>query len=85
MGRISCKVLQRRVATCHSRFPHGLCAWRRKPMRESTIYIFEICDAILTVFVVSDLATTVSLSCVLCIGNQAALAALFKGATSSEL
>lgn len=51
---------------------------------DSAIYLFEICDAILTACAVRDPNTTVSRSCGLCIENQAALAALVKGANSSE-
>ena len=52
---------------------------------EAPIYLFEICAAILTACVAVESSLETTRPCVLCIDNQAALAALIKGSASLEL
>ena len=52
---------------------------------ESPIYLFELSAAILTAPAVASRSDGTPRTCVLCIDNKAALAALIKGSSSSEL
>ena len=85
LGQISCRVLIDSVSTCHPHLHEWFVRMAEKAEGESSIYLFEICAAILTVFVVNERSLGGTHSCVLFIDSQAALAALVKGPTSSEL
>ena len=85
LGRVACRVHLGITSTCHTRLPPWFVKLATEADGESSIYLFEICAAILTVAVVSASHSGSSRSCVLCIDNKAALAALAKGPTPSEL
>ena len=85
LGHIACRALLKSVSTHHLRLPKWFAGPATNTEGESAIYLFEICAAILAVTVVSQFDTEPSRTCVLRIDNQAALAALVKGSTSSEL
>ena len=84
-GHIACRTLLNSVATHHLHLPKWFVDLATNTEGGSAIYLFEICAAILAITVVSQFNTEPSRTCVLCIDNQAALAALVKGSTSSEL
>ena len=83
--RKACRVLFDSVSTCHLHMPGRFVRMAEQADGESSIYLFEICAAILTVCAVDERSLGGSQSRVLCIDNQAALAALVKGPTSAEL
>ena len=84
-GHIGCRVILDRVDTRHCHLPEWFVSLAMTSDGESPIYLFEICAAILTACVVVESSLETTRSCVLCIDNQAALAALVKGSASSEL
>ena len=85
LGHVACRVHLGSTSTCHTHLPPWFAKLAKEAEGESSIYLFEICAAILTVAVVSTSHSGSSRSCVLCIDNKAALAAPVKGSTSSEL
>ena len=52
---------------------------------ESPIFLYELCAAILMVYVANEWNDATPRTCVLCVDNQAAVAALIKGSSSSDL
>ena len=52
---------------------------------ESPIFLYEICAAILMVYTANEWCDSTTRTCVLCVDNQAAVAALVKGSSSSDL
>ena len=84
-GHVACLALLNSVCTHHLHLPKWFAGLATNTEGESAIYLFEICAAILAVTVVSQINTEPSRTCVICIDNRAALDALVKGSTSSEL
>ena len=84
-GHVGCRVLLNEVSTTHTHLPEWFVQLALTAEGESAIYLFELCAAILTACAVIELSLESTRSCVLCIDNQAALAALIKGSASSEL
>ena len=82
LGHIARRALHR-IATCHFHLPERLA--RLDNAGGSDIYFFEIFAAILTACVVSEQNAASSRSRVICIDNHAALDALVKGTSPSEL
>lgn len=82
---IACRVLLVNTTSCHVHLPVWFVNLSIEAEGESAICMFGICDATLTVYVVGTLNSGSARSCVLCIDNQAVLAALAKGSTASEL
>ena len=81
---IGCRVAFRGVSTSRSHLPEWFAQLALSVEGESAIYLFELCDSILAAFAANALTLTDTRSCVFCIDNQAALAALINGPTSSE-
>ena len=52
---------------------------------ESPIFLYELCAAILMVFIANQWMGDTPRTCVLCVDNKAAAAALIKGSSSSDL
>ena len=73
----------RSLAHCH--LPQRLRDMTNAAEGESTIFIFELCAAVLMVFLANERGDTTPRTCALCVDNQAAATALIKGSTSSDL
>ena len=52
---------------------------------ESPIFLYELCDAILMLYIANEWMGATPRTCVLCVDNQAAAASLIKGSSSSDL
>ena len=85
VGHIGCRVILDRVASPHTHLPVWCARMAQGAEGESSIYLFGICAAILTACVVSEASLNTTRPCVLCIDNQAALAALVQGSAASDL
>ena len=84
-GRIATKVLFPKEVTISTRLPKRFIEMVFASDGESPIYLFEMAAAILTACVVSTRSDGNPRTCVLCVDNKAALAALIKGSSASEL
>ena len=74
---------ERFVTHCH--LPQWLCEMANSTVGESPIFIFELCAAVLMVFLANEWGDTIPRTCVLCVDNQAAVNAMIKGITTSDL
>ena len=72
LGHIACRILLGSVSSYRVHLPPWFAHLETNAEGESAIYLFEICDAILTVAVISTANTQPSRTCVLRIDNQAA-------------
>ena len=52
---------------------------------ESPIFLYELCAAVLMVYIENGWGNTKPRTCVLCVDNQADVAALVKGRSTSDL
>ena len=85
LGHIACRALLSRATTCRAHIPDRSAHLANEAEGESDIYLCEICAAILTSCVTSDLGHNSSRPCVIFIDNQVAMDAIVEGSTSSEL
>ena len=85
LWHIACRILLGSVSSYHVHLPPWFAHLATNTEGGSAIYLFGICASIFSVAVASEANTQPSRTCVLRIDNQAALAALVKGSTSSEL
>lgn len=85
IGRIACKSLLVHTTSRHVHLPAWFVNLAIEADGESANYLFDICAAIIDDCFIIALNQTSARSCVLCSDNQAALAVLAKGSTSSEL
>ena len=70
--------------TVSTNLPDWFLSWINENSDESPIFIYELCAAILVAFCALDWPRTAR-TCVLCIDNQAVVATLVKGSSSSQL
>ena len=75
------------VSRCSLRvhLPQWFCAMDESTEGESPISLCELGASILMVYTANDWNDTTPRTCVLCVDNQAAVAALIKGSSSSDL
>ena len=74
-----------RVSAAHLHLPGWFVKLANEADGELSIYIFEICASTLPGCVAHEPHDGAPRSCVLCIDNQAALDAIVKGSSTSEL
>ena len=85
IGHIGFRVISDRVPTFHTRLPSCFVCMAQEADGVSSIYLSEICAAMLTSAIVSEITLTITRPCVICIDNQESMASLAKDATSSDL
>ena len=69
----------------HFHLPEWFCAMAEPAEGESPIFLYELCAAILMVYIANEWADTTPRTCVLRVDNQAAATALIKGSSPSSI
>ena len=69
----------------HTHLPEWFCKLAESSENESPIFIYELCASILTVYTAIGWRGEQPRTCVLCVDNKAAVAALVKGISPSNL
>ena len=84
-GHVAAVYYANRYLSAHIHLLEWLCAMAVSAEGGSPIFLYEICDAVLMVYIANERTDSTPRTCVLCVDNKAAVDALVKGSSSSDL